>query len=76
MLPDVDLDSDGSDDLDFKRLTAEEVKILRHSSRPLSAWLVVGLQVMVGLVLALLVWVFTDSKVAGWSAAYGALAVA
>ena len=75
MLPDVDIDSDGSDDLDFKRLTAEDVALLRQSSRPLSAWLVVGLQVIVGTVLALLVWVFTGSAVAGWSAAYGALAV-
>lgn len=75
MLPDVDLDPDGTDGLDFKRLTAEEVELLRHSSKPLSAWLIVRLQVVVGLVLALLSWVFTDSKVAGWSAAYGALAV-
>ena len=75
MLPDVDIDSDGSDGLDFKRLTAEDVTLLRQSSRPLSVWLVVGLQVIVGAVLALLAWVFTGSAVAGWSAAYGALAV-
>jgi ATP synthase protein I len=75
MVPDSDLDSDGSDDLDFKRLTAEEVETLRRSSRPVSAWRIVGLQVVVGLAVALLAWVVTGSQVAGWSAAYGALAV-
>jgi ATP synthase protein I len=75
MGPDADLDLDGSDDLDFKRLTAEEADALRRSSRPVSSWRVVGWQVLVGLAVALLAWAFTGSRVAGWSAAYGALAV-
>jgi ATP synthase protein I len=75
MLPDAGLDLDGSDDLEFKRLTAEEVEVLRRKSRPVSAWSIVGLQVLAGLAVALLAWVFTGSQIVGWSAAYGALAV-
>ncbi len=75
MLSDAELDPDGSDDLDFKRLTANEVEILRRSSRPVSSWLVVLWQGLVGVAVASLAWLLTGSQVAGWSAAYGALAV-
>ena len=75
MTPDADEDLDGSEDLDFKRLTAEEVKLLRRTSRPVSPWQVVGLQALVGGVVALLAWRLTGAQLAGWSAAYGSLAV-
>lgn len=75
MTPDVDEDLDGSDDLDFKRLTAEEVKFLRLASRSVSPWQVVGLQVLVGFAVALLAWLITGTSSGGWSAAYGSLAV-
>ena len=75
MTPDADEDLDGSEDLDFKRLTAEEVKLLRRTSRPVSPWQVVGLQALVGSVVALLAWRLTGAQLAGWSAAYGSLAV-
>lgn len=75
MTPDSDLISDGADELEFKQLTAEEVRILKQSSRPLSPWRVVGMQVAVGISLALIAWLATGSRVAGWSAAYGSLAV-
>lgn len=75
MTPDADEDLDGSEDLDFKRLTAEEVKFLRRTSRPVSPWQVVGLQALVGGVVALLAWRLTGAQLAGWSAAYGSLAV-
>lgn len=75
MTPDTDLDSDGSDELEFKRLTAKEVELLRAASPSLSPWLVVFWQVLVGLMVALLGWGLTGSQVVGWSAAYGALAV-
>ena len=54
MTPDSDLIPDGADELEFKQLTAEEVKILKQSSRPLSPWRVVGMQVVVGISLALM----------------------
>ena len=75
MTPDADEDLDGSEDLDFKRLTAEEVKLLRRTSRPVSPWQVVCLQALVGSVVALLAWRLTGAQLAGWSAAYGSLAV-
>jgi ATP synthase protein I len=75
MTPDTDKGLDGSDDLDFKRLTAEEVKFLRQASRPVSPWQVVGLQALVGFAVALLAWLLTGKQLAGWSAAYGSLAV-
>ncbi len=75
MTPDSDLVPDGAGELEFKQLTAEEVRILRQSSRPLSPWRVVGMQVAVGVALALFAWLVTGSRVAGWSAAYGSLAV-
>ena len=75
MSPDADKDLDGSDDLDFKQLTAEEVKSLRRASRPVSPWHVVALQALVGLAMALLAWLLTGKQLAGWSAAYGSLAV-
>jgi ATP synthase protein I len=75
MAPDSEFDSDGADELEFKPLTAEEARILTQSSRLMSPWRVVGMQILVGVVLALIAWVVTGSRVAGWSAAYGALAV-
>jgi ATP synthase protein I len=75
MTPDSDLVPDGADELEFKQLTAEEAEILKQSSRPLSPWRVVGMQVAVGIALALIAWLVTGSRAVGWSAAYGALAV-
>ena len=75
MLPGKDLDPDGSEDLDFKPLTAAEASILRDGSRSVSPWQIVGLQVSAGLVVALLVWVLSGSQAAAWSSAYGSLAV-
>ena len=75
MAPDSDLISDGADELEFKPLTAEEARILMQSSRPMSPWRIVSMQILVGVALALIVWAMTGSRVAGWSAAYGALAV-
>ncbi|MBP6718732.1 MAG: ATP synthase subunit I [Rhodoferax sp.] len=75
MTPDADKDLGGFDDLEFKQLTAEEVKFLRHASRPVSPWQVVALQALVGFTVAVLAWVFTGKQLVGWSAAYGSLAV-
>lgn len=73
--PDSRYDSDESEELEFKRLTAEEAQALRELHPSVSPWFIVGVQVLVGLLVALAAWGFTGKSSAGWSAAYGALAV-
>jgi len=73
--PDSRYDSDESEELEFKRLTAEEAQALRERHPSVSPWFIVGVQVLVGLLVALAAWGFTGKSSAGWSAAYGALAV-
>ena len=59
----------------FRPLTAEEAQKLRLQQPLLSIWRVVLAQLVVGLVVAALTWLFTGRVSAAWSAAYGALAV-
>ena len=59
----------------FRPLTAEEVKQLRLQQPLLSIWRVVLAQVLVGLAVSALTWLFTGRVSAAWSAAYGALSV-
>ena len=73
--PDSRYDSDESEELEFKRLTAEEAQALRERHPSVSPWFIVGVQVLVGSLVALAAWGFTGKSSAGWSAAYGALAV-
>ena len=68
-------DSDESEALEFKRLSAEEAQALRELHPPISPWRVVGWQVVVGFLVALAGWGLTGRSAAGWSAGYGALAV-
>jgi ATP synthase protein I len=56
-------------------LSAEQVLRVREQNPPLSPWRVVAGQAGVGLVAALLAWVFTGKQNVGWSVGYGALAV-
>ncbi|MFI4926684.1 MAG: ATP synthase subunit I [Burkholderiales bacterium] len=56
-------------------LSAEEARRVREQNPPLSPWRVVVGQAGVGLVAALLAWVFTGKQNVGWSVGYGALAV-
>jgi len=60
---------------DFTPLTAEQAQVLREQQPSTSPWSIVGLQVVVGCLVALAAWGFTGKPVSGWSAAYGALAV-
>lgn len=64
-----------ADEPEFTPLTAEQAQALREQNPPLSPWRVVGLQMVVGLLVALAAWGFTGRLAAGWSAGYGALAV-
>lgn len=63
------------DEPDFRPLSAQEAQALRERHPSVSPWRVVGWQVAVGLVVALLAWALTGRQNIGWSAGYGALAV-
>lgn len=56
-------------------LTAEEARRVREQNPPVSPWWVVAGQAGVGVVAALLAWLFTGKQNVGWSVGYGALAV-
>ena len=70
---DEDGDANGTDYL--RPLTAEEAQKLRLQQPLLSIWRVVLAQVVVGLAVAALTWLFTGRVSAALSASYGALAV-
>ncbi|MCF8208038.1 MAG: ATP synthase subunit I [Rhodoferax sp.] len=70
-----DFDADDFDAAAFKRLTRQEAQALRALQPPVSPWRVIRLQVVVGLLVTLLAWVFTRNAAVAWSTAYGALAV-
>jgi ATP synthase protein I len=62
-------------DDDFKPLTADEAQRLRDAKPSISPWRVIAVQVMGGLLVALVTWGLTGRQNLGWSAGYGALAV-
>jgi ATP synthase protein I len=59
----------------FEPLTAEQVAELRKHQPLLSVWRVVGVQAVLGLLVAALVWCVSERMAAVYSAVYGALAV-
>ena len=65
-----------NEELPFKQLSAQEARRLREDNPQASPWRVVAGQVVVGLVTALAAWGLTGKQNVGWSAGYGALAVA
>ena len=71
------LQEDTEDSLDsgFVPLTAEQAQRFRRAHPSLSPWWVVGGQLVVGLVFALLTWAITQKSVMAVSAACGSLAV-
>ena len=64
------------EDSDFKPLSAEQAQQLREANPEPSPWWVIVAQVVAGLVVAGIAWVWTGRPIAGASALYGALAVA
>lgn len=60
---------------DFTPLTAEQAQALREQQPSTSPWHIVGLQVVVGVLVALAAWGLAGKSSAGWSAGYGAMAV-
>jgi ATP synthase protein I len=67
--------SDATGDFEIAQLTAEEVQSLRARYPLVSPWRVVGVQALVGGVVALAVWLWFAQASMSWSAGYGALAV-
>ncbi|MBI2772407.1 MAG: ATP synthase subunit I [Burkholderiales bacterium] len=67
---------ENDEELPFRQLTAQEARQLREDNPQVSPWRVVAGQVVVGLVTALAAWGLTGKQNMGWSAGYGALAVA
>lgn len=59
----------------FKALSREEAAALRLKDPPVSPWRVVAVQAAVGVVAALLGWLFTGRSEVAWSVLYGAAAV-
>jgi ATP synthase protein I len=59
----------------FEPLTSEQVAELRKRQPLLSVWRVIGVQALLGLLMAWLVWLVTEQMAAVYSAIYGALAV-
>lgn len=59
----------------FEPLTAEQAVELRKRQPLLSVWRVVGVQALLGLLVAWFVWMVSGRMAAVYSAAYGALAV-
>jgi len=60
---------------DIAPLTAEQAKVLREMYPSTSPWVIVGLQMVVGFLVAVSAWLYSGKSSAGWSAGYGALAV-
>ncbi len=73
--PVSEFDSDESEEPAVQPLTAAQAQVLREQQPMVSPWRVVRWQVMVGLLLALVVWGVSRKSALAWSAAYGALAV-
>lgn len=66
---------DGEKDPEFKPLDREEAVRWRAAQPGLSAWRVVGVQLLVGLLAGALAWVFTQRASVGFSVLYGAASV-
>lgn len=58
----------------IKPLTPEEAAAWRKRQPKMSMWRVLAVQTLVGVVVALIAW-WVAGRAAGWSAAYGALAI-
>ncbi len=70
-----ELDTDEREENDFKLLSAEDVKAIQKANPPMSPWRIIGWQVLIGSLVALLGWAMTGSGSSTWSVAYGALCV-
>jgi ATP synthase protein I len=69
----VPYEDDAQDEPEFTPLSAEQAKLLRVQQPPLSPWRVIVVQLLTGLVLTALAWVWSGRASTAWSAGYGAL---
>ena len=63
------------DDAVIKPLTREEAQVLRQQNPAISPWVVLAGQLAVGVLVALVAWMFSGKSAVGWSTMYGVLAV-
>ena len=68
-------EEDGAAERKFKALTREQAQALRERDPPLSPWRVLMVQVVVGVVVALLAVLITGNQMVMWSVLYGAATV-
>jgi ATP synthase protein I len=68
-------EEDRYEELEFKRLSPQEARVLLNAHPSLPLWWVVGLQISVGLLVAVGSGLVTQRANAAWSAGYGALVV-
>ena len=73
--PKSEYSTNESEELEYKRLSAEEAQALRERNPSVSPWRIIGWQAVVGVAVALVAWFYSGKASAGWSAGYGALAV-
>ena len=66
---------DGAEKTSFKRLSREEAAVLRAQEPPVSPWRVIIVQLVVGVVAALIGWLITGQSAVMWSMLYGAATV-
>ena len=74
-LHDIDDDELRAELENFKPLTRQEAEIVRSRIQPMSMVQVLAVQVVTGVLVAMISWVVTGRQSVGWSAFYGALAV-
>ncbi|MBT9492436.1 MAG: ATP synthase subunit I [Paucibacter sp.] len=70
-----DVKEDEAEELPFKTLTREQAQALQARHPPISIWRVVGIQALVGALIALLAFLLTGQSKTAWSALWGAAAV-
>ncbi len=65
----------GDQDSDFKPMDAAQARQWRQKNPPVSVWRILAVQLLVGVVVALLAGLLSGRASVAWSAAYGALVV-
>ncbi len=70
-----DDDADGVTKSGFKSLSREQAAVLRAQEPPVSPWRVITVQVVVGVLAALIGWAITGRAEVAWSMLYGAATV-
>ena len=70
----ADLDAENTEDEAYQPLSREEAEKFRRANPSISPWGLIGWQLLVGFLVALVAFAVTGKPGNGWSALYGALA--